>query len=154
MNLVHHLETLPETAAKLSIRMGSKRHQLAHVHSFSYIPNEEEIQDAMGDYGYGVDYQFARLVWNDEKGKNVKSFSMSVQLDEESETGTIKVLVDGLLEMAAEQRRFLSTLNSTLQQRENTLTSVLETLMMSREEVLEMQRRKVKWIGREEQWTP
>tara|TARA_R110002124_G_scaffold249042_1_gene414152 strand:- start:2637 stop:3323 length:687 start_codon:yes stop_codon:yes gene_type:complete len=138
MNLVHHLETLPENAAKLSIKMGSKRHQLAHVHSFAYIPSEEEIQDAMGDYGYGVDYQFARLVWNDEKGRQVKTFSMSTGLIEDGgETGTIKVLVDGLLEMAAEQRRFLSTLNATLQQRENTLTSVLETLMMSREEVLE-----------------
>lgn len=138
MNLTHHLESLPETACKLSIRIGAKRAQLSHVQSLQYIPAEQEIIDSLDEYGFGTEYGYARLVWQDEKGRQVKTHSMSTELESDgSETGTIKVLVNGLLEMAAEQRRFLSTLNSTLQQRENTLTSVLETLMMSREEVLE-----------------
>lgn len=137
MNLSHHIETLPETASKLSIKIGAKRTQLAHVHSFQYIPPEQEILDALEEYGYGVDYGYARLIWNDEKGRQVKTYSLSTELENDDTNGTIQILVNGLLEMAAEQRRFLGTLNATLQQRENTLTSVLDTLMMSREEVLE-----------------
>jgi len=137
MNLSHHLETLPETACKLSIRIGAKRAQLSHVQSLQYIPAEQEIIDALDEYGYGVDYGYARLVWQDDKGRQVKTYSLSTELESDDTNGTIQVLVNGLLEMAAEQRRFLGTLNATLQQRENTLTSVLDTLMMSREEVLE-----------------
>lgn len=137
MNLAHHLETLPENASKLSLKVGAKRTKLSHVHSFQYIPAEDEILDTLESYGYGIDYRYARLVWNDEKGRQVKTFSFSTELDEDEDNSTVKVLVNGLLEMAAEQRRFLSTLNATLQQRENTLTNVLETLMESREEVME-----------------
>ena len=138
MNLSHHLETLPENITKLSLKIGSKRTQLGHIQSFAYIPSEMEIMDALNNYGYGIDYKYARLVWQDEKGKQIKTYNLNCQLKEdEDNSNTIKILVDGLLEMAAEQRRFLGTLNATLQQRENTLTSVLETLMESREEVLE-----------------
>ena len=136
MNLSHHIETLPENASKLSIKIGAKRTQLAHVHSFLYIPTEQEILDAMEEYGYGIDYGYARLIWNDDKGRQVKTYSLSTELQNDDTSGTIQVLVNGLLEMAAEQRRFLGTLNATLQQRENTLTSVLETLMESREELM------------------
>ena len=98
MNLSHHLETLPETASRLSIKIGAKRTQLAHIHSFQYIPAEQEILDALVEYGYGVDYGYARLIWNDDKGRQVKTYSLSTELESDDTNGTIQVLVNGLLE--------------------------------------------------------
>ena len=137
MDLALKMEKLPETACKLSVRLGSQRTRLTQVHSFGMLPTEEEILDCLEDYGYGTEYGYARLIWQNEKGQAVRSVSLSKPLIEEDGQSTVKVLVDGLLDMAAEQRRFLSTLNETLQQRENTLSVVLEKLMDSREEVME-----------------
>ena len=137
MDLALKMEQLPETAVKLVVKVGSQRIKLTHVDSFDYLPTEAEILDCLNDHGFGSEYGFARLIWQNEKSKPVKSVSLSEEIKDEEDSSTVKTLVNGLLEMAAEQRRFLSTLNTTLQQREDTLSKVLERLMESREEVME-----------------
>lgn len=137
MDLSLKMEKLPETAFKLAVKIGSKVNKLTHVHSFPSLPNEEEILDCLEEYGFGTEYPYARLIWQDEKGRAVKTYNFTEKLKEEEESSTIKALVDGLLDMAAEQRRFVSTMNSTVESLTGALTHSREKNLELQEQVVE-----------------
>ena len=137
MDLALKMEQLPDSASSLAIKVGSQRTRLTQVHCFNRLPSEEEILDCLEDYGYGTEYGFARLVWKSEKGTNVKSVSLSESIKDEEESSTIKALVDGLLDMAAEQRRFVSTMNSTVESLTGALTQSREKNLELQEQVVE-----------------
>jgi hypothetical protein len=137
MDLSLQIEKLPESACKLHVKVGSKANRLTNVRSFDYLAPEEEILDCLEEYGYGSEYGYARLIWYDSKSKQVKSYSISEKLKEEEESSTIKVLVDGLLDMAAEQRRFVSTMNSTVESLTGALTQSREKNLELQEQVVE-----------------
>ena len=102
------MEKLLKTTCKLSVRLGSQRTRLTQVHSFGTLPTEEEILDCLEDYGYGTEYGYARLIWQNEKGQAVRSVSLSKPLMEEDGQSTVKVLVDGLRVSLEEMKKKLS----------------------------------------------
>jgi hypothetical protein len=140
MEFYEKLASLPEEASKLVLSIGNNRQRLRTVRRWEYIPEEGELLDELEDQGFGLDYQYARLIVRDEKGRQIRSLSFKEALEKEEESKTeshISTLVNGILSMASEQRRFLATLNTTLQQREAMMSSIIDKLMESREEVMQ-----------------
>ena len=136
MEFYEKLASLPEEASKLVLSIGNNRQRLRTVRRWEYIPEEGELLDELEDRGFGLDYQYARLIVRDEKGRQIRSLSFKEALEKEEESKTeshISTLVNGILSMASEQRRFLATLNTTLQQREAMMSSIIDKLMESRE---------------------
>ena len=133
MDISLTIDQLPDTAEQLVLKLGSQRRKLTQIKKFEYCPPEEEILDCLRSFGFGSDYPFARLMWYDVTGRKcVRSLSVTEELEEEPQTITAK-LVDGMLEMASEMRRFQGTITETLITREKTLENVLEKLISSRE---------------------
>ena len=140
MEFYEKMASLPEEASKLVLSIGNNRQRLRTVRRWEYIPEEGELLDELEDQGFGLDYQYARLIVRDEKGRQIRSLSFKEALEKEEESKTeshISTLVNGILSMASEQRRFLATLNTTLQQREAMMSSIIDKLMESREEVMQ-----------------
>ena len=106
MDLALKMEQLPETASKLSIKVGSQRIKMTQVQVFHHLPTEEEILDCLEDYGYGTEYGFARLQWLNEKNKPVKSLSLSTPLQNEETQLDLSKTLDTMLSLVTEVRRF------------------------------------------------
>ena len=111
MDLALKMEQLPETACKLSIKVGSQRIKMTQVQVFAYLPTEEEILDCLEDYGYGTEYGFARLQWQNEKNKPVKSLSLSTPLESENNQSDLSKTLDTMLSLVSEVRRFTAVQN-------------------------------------------
>ncbi len=106
MDLALRIEQLPQNAKSTALKLGSKRTKLTQIHSFSYLASEEEIMDTLQEYGYGIDYGFARVTWQNEKGATVKSISLSTPLESEQHQSDLSKTLDAMLSLVAEVRRF------------------------------------------------
>ena len=131
------LEQLGEIGAeKIVIRTGETRSSLSISGRYDVVidngvivaPSPDEIEDGLLLSGFQDDKPFARCIAYDEKGRQIKSLSLkhNVKSDEQSS------LVDGVLMMAAEMRRFVAVINTTLEQRENTLQHVIDQLLVAK----------------------
>ncbi len=96
-------------------------------------PTVEALEDCLSLGGFDDQRTYARLIAYDEKSSQLKSLSIQHQhkIDEQSS------LVDGVLAMAGEMRRFVSVINTTLEQRENTLQHVIDQLMIAKHSEIE-----------------
>jgi len=131
------LEQIAEIDAnKIVLRTGEQRNQLSITARYDVVidngiiiaPNVDEVEDALLLSGFTDEKNHARLIAYDEKGRQIKSLSLkhNVKHDENSN------LVDGVLMMAAEMRRFVAVINNTLEQRENTLQHVIDQLLIAK----------------------
>ena len=137
MNLTLKMEKLPDNVSKVAIKIGAQSTRLTHVQTFQHLASEEEILDCLEEYGFGTEYGYARVIWQDERGRQVTTYSFSEPIKAEEERSTINVLVDGLLQMAAEQRRFVSTMNSTVESLATALATSRDKNAELQEEVIE-----------------
>ena len=123
------LEQLGEIGAeKIVIRTGETRSSLSISGRYDVVidsgviiaPSPDEIEDGLLLSGFQDDKPFGR--WQ------IKSLSLkhNIKSDEQSS------LVDGVLMMAAEMRRFVAVINTTLEQRENTLQHVIDQLLVAK----------------------
>lgn len=138
MDIYDAMESLPETAVKLGIFVGNNRNRLNKVNSYDApLPDEEAILEELTEQGWGDEFKFARLRWRDDKGRQVKSFSLTSSRHEESEkgdyfNGALSVLQDTVEKLLEDNRR-----QSKLQQ-EN--MRFMHELLKEREEVNRLQR--------------
>lgn len=137
MNLTLKMEKLPDNVAKVAVKLGAQSTRLTHVQTFQHLASEEEILDCLEEYGFGTEYGYARVIWQDDRGRQVTTYSFSEPIKEEEERSTINVLVNGLLEMAAEQRRFVSTMNATVESLATALATSRDKNAELQEEVME-----------------
>jgi len=111
MDLALRIEQLPQGATRTALKLGSKRTKLTHVHSFEHLASEEEIMDSLHEYGYGMDYGFAKVTWLNEKGQTVKSISLNTPLVSEQNQSDLSKTLDCMLSLVAEVRRFTAVQN-------------------------------------------
>lgn len=129
------------TPHKLVLRAGDQRQSLSIIGRYEIIiddgmiiaPTIEELEDCLSMSGYGDEKQFARIIAYDEKGRQIKSLSLKQEKAHDDQAS----LVDGILAMAGEMRRFVATINHTLEAREETLTHIIDQLMVSRHAEIE-----------------
>jgi len=136
------LEQLAEMNPKrISLRTGETRTNLSMCGQFDcelidgriVNPTVEALEDCLSLGGFDDQRTYARLIAYDDKSTQLKSLSIQHQhkIDEQSS------LVDGVLAMAGEMRRFVSVINSTLEQRENTLQHVIDQLLQAKYQEIE-----------------
>lgn len=136
------LEQLAEVEpCKLVVRAGEARQSQSIIARYEIVihdgvitsPTVEEIEDVMLSNGFHDDKPYVRCIGYDEKGRQLKS----VSLKHEQKNNDQHSLVDGILAMAGEMRRFVSTINTTLEAREETLQHIIDQLMIAKHSEIE-----------------
>ena len=74
------IESLPETAKSIVVRVGEIRTRLNIVHRFDSIPDDLSLEEKLMENGYGHTAGYARLIAYGEDGKQVRSCSLSVDV--------------------------------------------------------------------------
>lgn len=126
---------------KIVTRAGDNRTSLSIVGRFDCdfsdgvmtFPDYDELETNLTGAGYGDDLQYARVIAYDEKGRQIKSVSLKHDPKQDESAS----LVDGMLAMAAEMRRFVATINTTLEAREETLQHIIDQLMIAKHAEIE-----------------
>lgn len=129
------LEKLPEGVESIILRAGEDRRQETILERWNPddVPNildealelmEEEVQGRLIAYG--------------EKGKQLRSITIrnDIQTNTQTETG---LLVEGILRMAEEQRRFVATITDSFQVMHETIQDALYKERDHQEEITELQ---------------
>ena len=129
------LEKLPENCVSIVLRAGDSR-QTENILE-RWEPNEyqniiDETVESM------MDEQVGRLIAYGDKGKQLRSITLrnTETLQNESDTS---VLVDGLLAMANEQRRFLATITDSFTVMHETIQDTIYQEREKNEEISELQ---------------
>lgn len=129
------LEKLPENCVSIVLRAGDSR-QTENILE-RWEPNEyqniiDETVESM------MDEQVGRLIAYGDKGKQLRSITLrnTETIQNESDTS---VLVDGLLAMANEQRRFLATITDSFTVMHETIQDTIYQEREKNEEISELQ---------------
>ena len=129
------VERLPETVSHVVLRAGEDRRSetiLDRWESDNLNNIVDESLDLMEDETQG------RLIAYSEKGKQLRSVTIRNDIDTQSMSDT-GLLVEGLLRMADEQRRFLATITDTFETMHETVRECMHTEQDTREELSDLQ---------------
>lgn len=130
------LEKLPEGATSIVLRAGDTRQTetiLERWEPDNIAAILDECIDLMEDEIQG------RLIAYGEKGRQLRSITIrNDQSPSQSATDT-QILVEGLLRMADEQRRFLSTITDTFETMHETVRECMHTERDTQEEIGDLQ---------------
>lgn len=102
------IDKLPTGVAKVSLYVGNNRGSLDQVFAFDSFPDGQAIEEQLQDEGFGTRFSYARLIFRDEKGKQVKSLSLSKPVSESipnDMTPSFNKMVDGYLRMQRNYER-------------------------------------------------
>lgn len=129
------VERLPETVSHVVLRAGEDRRSETILDRWEHdnLNNiVDESLDLMEDETQG------RLIAYSDKGKQLRSVTIRNDVEHQamSDTG---LLVEGLLRMADEQRRFLATITDTFETMHETVRECMHTEQDTREELSDLQ---------------
>lgn len=130
------LEKLPEETTHIILRAGDDRRtetilerwqpdDVANILDESLELMQDEIQGRLIAYG--------------EKGKQLRSVSIRNDFQDSHPQTDTAILVEGLLRMADEQRRFLATITDTFETMHETVRECMHTEQDTREEISDLQ---------------
>tara|TARA_Y100000004_G_scaffold197052_1_gene269475 strand:+ start:2310 stop:2945 length:636 start_codon:yes stop_codon:yes gene_type:complete len=130
------LEKLPEETTHIILRAGDDRRtetilerwqpdDVANILDESLELMQDEIQGRLIAYG--------------EKGKQLRSVSIRNDFQDSHPQTDTAILVEGLLRMADEQRRFLATITDTFETMHETVRECMHTEQDTREELSDLQ---------------
>lgn len=107
MDIFQVIDNLPEGVAKVSLFVGNERQQLDQVYTFEHLADVQEIQDKLRTEGFGSEFKHARVIFRDEKGKQLKSCSIrkAIPIQSNALTPAFKELVAGYLNMQRNYER-------------------------------------------------
>jgi len=129
------IEKLPETTTSVVLRAGETRQTETIVERWD-PENISAILDETLDLMDG-EIQ-GRLIAYGEKGRQLRS--ITIRNDETVSTASdTQVLVEGLLRMADEQRRFLATITDTFETMHETVRECMHTERDTQEEIGDLQ---------------
>ena len=129
------VERLPETVSHVVLRAGEDRRSETILDRWEYdnLNNiVDESLDLMEDETQG------RLIAYSEKGKQLRSVTIRNDIEQQAQSDT-GLLVEGLLRMADEQRRFLATITDTFETMHETVRECMHTEQDTREELSDLQ---------------
>lgn len=130
------LEKLPEETTHIILRAGDDRRTETILERWQ--PDDvanilDEALELMQDEIQG------RLIAYGEKGKQLRSVSIRNDFQESHPQTDTAILVEGLLRMADEQRRFLATITDTFETMHETVRECMHTEQDTREELSDLQ---------------
>lgn len=130
------LEKLPEETTHIILRAGDDRRTEAILERWQ--PDDvanilDEALELMQDEVQG------RLIAYGEKGKQLRSVSIRNDFQDSHAQTDTQILVEGLLRMADEQRRFLATITDTFETMHETVRECMHTEQDTREEISDLQ---------------
>ena len=130
------LEKLPEETTHIILRAGDDRRTETILERWQPddVPNIlDEALELMQDEIQG------RLIAYGEKGKQLRSVSIRNDFQDSQPQTDTSILVEGLLRMADEQRRFLATITDTFETMHETVRECMHTEQDTREELSDLQ---------------
>ena len=130
------LEKLPEETTHIILRAGDDRRTETILERWQ--PDDvanilDESLELMADEVQG------RLIAYGEKGKQLRSVSIRNDFQDSHAQTDTQILVEGLLRMADEQRRFLATITDTFETMHETVRECMHTEQDTREEISDLQ---------------
>lgn len=130
------LEKLPEETTHIILRAGDDRRTETILERWQ--PDDvgnilDEALELMQDEIQG------RLIAYGEKGKQLRSVSIRNDFQDSHAQTDTQILVEGLLRMADEQRRFLATITDTFETMHETVRECMHTEQDTREEISDLQ---------------
>ena len=139
MDIFQMIDNLPEGVAKVSLFVGNERQQLDQVYTFDYLPDTQDIQEQLRAEGYGSEFRFARLIFRDEKGKQLKSHSLrkTVPLQMNPLQASHDRLVDGYLSMQRNYAQFFTHMTERLDSSDEKFDRLRKELLDTQRELME-----------------
>lgn len=130
------LEKLPEHTTHIILRAGDDRRSETILERWE--PNNlacivDESLELMQDEHQG------RLIAYGEKGRQLRSVTIRNELQEGQPQSDTAILVEGLLRMADEQRRFLATITDTFETMHETVRECMHQEQDTRDEISDLQ---------------
>ena len=129
--IINWIDSLPPTACRIVLRAGESRKAENQVSEWTEWQGGVSIEHDITDQRQG--FTTARLIAYDDKSKQIRATNLPDKQVQSTESDT-GLLVQGILSMAGEMRRFQSVITSTLEKREDTLSDMIDHLMTAREE--------------------
>jgi len=136
--ILRWLERLPENTSTLVLRAGESRNDEAIIEKWT-IPIEDvddildTIEDTMQEEYTG------RLIAYNERAKQLRSVSVRGVPTVQQNTSETAALIDGILRMAEEQRRFVATITDSFQTMHETIQDALFVEREHHEEMADAQ---------------
>jgi len=136
--ILRWLERLPENTSTLVLRAGESRTDEAIIEKWT-IPIEDvddildTIEDTMQEEYTG------RLIAYNERAKQLRSVSVRGVPTVQQNTSETGALIDGILRMAEEQRRFVATITDSFQTMHETIQDALFVEREHHEEIADAQ---------------
>lgn len=131
------IESLPEHAETIVVRVGEVRTKLNIVHKFESIPDDLSIEETLTNNGYGETCGYARLIAYGADSKQVKSCSLSCDI--ERDDTNIGRLIDGIIRSNACIRRNHTAAISHNERLLSTIERLAEMGLEKDEELIEYQ---------------
>ena len=116
MDIFQVIDALPEGVTKVSLFVGNERQQLDRVHTFDHSADAQAIQDKLREEGYGSEFKHARVIFRNEKGKQLKSWSVRKNIPQEVNPlqASHDSLVAGYLSMQRNYAEFFTHMTERL----------------------------------------
>ena len=136
--ILRWLERLPENTSTLVLRAGETRNDEAIIEKWT-IPIEDvddildTIEDTMNEEYTG------RLIAYNDRAKQLRSVSVRGVPTVQQNTSETAALIDGILRMAEEQRRFVATITDSFQTMHETIQDALFVEREHHEEMADAQ---------------
>tara|TARA_R110001599_G_scaffold299919_2_gene505005 strand:+ start:1647 stop:2306 length:660 start_codon:yes stop_codon:yes gene_type:complete len=131
------LEKLPEKTKHITMRSGESRKDESNCGRWSFPISD--ITSFLDEVDLALPYDGAkfRLIAHDEAGKQFRSLTNQPTKTSSSSDSAIDSLVDGYLLMGAELRRSTAILNETIENQQETIEYLVNSLVETKEESAE-----------------
>jgi len=129
------IERLPDTVSHVVLRAGDDRKTESILDRWEYDNLSSVLDESIELMESEIQ---GRLIAYSDKGKQLRSITIRTELEPQAQTDT-GLLVEGLLRMADEQRRFLATITDTFETMHETVRECMHTEQDTREELSDLQ---------------
>lgn len=132
------IERIPENTTQIVFRAGETRQSESIIERWQ-LPLED-MDDVIDLVTETMEVELVgRLIAYDGRSKQLRSMTVRAQAPAQTQTTEIGMLVDGILRMSEEQRRFVATITDSFQTMHETIQDALYTEREHHEETAELQ---------------
>ncbi len=132
------LERIPDTTYQIVFRAGETRKNESIIER--WVTPFEELDDITDTIVETMESELVgRVIAYSDKSKQLRSMTVRAENQPTSQTSEIGLLVEGILRMSEEQRRFVATITDSFQTMHETIQDALYTEREHHEETAELQ---------------
>lgn len=136
--IIRWLERIPEETTQIVFRAGETRQSESIIERWSLpLEDMDDVTDLVTETMESE--LVGRLIAYDGRSKQLRSMTVRPSQPVQTQTTEIGMLVDGILRMSEEQRRFVATITDSFQTMHETIQDALYTEREHHEETAELQ---------------